>query len=64
MQITMTLTLNMSDDQRKAWANEYGLDLSEVNEDATNHLSEIVVEQVKHLPHVRDFTSITGFMVE
>lgn len=64
MQIKMTVTLHLSEAQRKAWADEYGLDMDEVNEDAKGHLSALVHEHVKQIPHVGEFASLTGFTVK
>jgi hypothetical protein len=64
MEIKISLTLSMNDEQMHAWANEYGLDMDEVSSDATGHISEIVHATIKNIPHVQDFTRVTGFMVK
>lgn len=64
MQIKMNVTLHMTDEQMRSWANEYGLDMSEVASDATEHLAGLVHEQIKQMSHVREFTSLTGFTVK
>lgn len=64
MQIKMTVTVHMSDAQRKSWANEYGLDMSEVNEDAKEHLGALVYEHVKQVPHIGEFATVTNFKVQ
>jgi hypothetical protein len=64
MEIKISFTLNMNDEQMHAWANEYGLDMGEVSSDATGHIGEIVQATVKSIPHVQDFTRVTGFTVK
>ena len=64
MQIKMTVTLHLSADQMRAWANEYGLDADEVADDAREHLSALVYEHVKQIPHVGEFASLTDFTVK
>ena len=64
MQVKMSITLHMSEAQRKAWAEEYGLALSEVDEDASGHLGSLVHEAVKQVPHIGEFATLTGFTVK
>lgn len=63
MQIKLNITLHMSNEQMRSWANEYGLDMNEVSADAREMIAGLVHEQVKQMPHVREFTSLTGFTV-
>lgn len=64
MQVKMSVTLHLSDEQMHAWANEYGLDMEEVATDATEHLGALVHEAIKQVPHVGEFASLTGFTVK
>lgn len=64
MQIKMSVTLHMSDEQMRSWADEYGLDMNEVAADAREMIAGLVHEQIKQMMHVREFTSLTGFTVK
>jgi hypothetical protein len=64
MDIKISFTLSMNDDNLKDWALEYGLDMSEVSSDATNHLGELVREHVKAIQHVEEFASLKNFRVQ
>lgn len=63
MDIKISFTLSMNDDNLKDWALEYGLDMSEVASDATNHLAGLVQEAVKGVSHVEEFATVKHFRV-
>lgn len=63
MNITISFNLKMSDADLHAWANEYGLDMSEVASDATEHLGSLVREHVAQIMQVREFAVIQEFQV-
>jgi len=63
MKIKISFELEMNDDNLKGWANEYGLDASEVASDATHHLGELVREHVKAIHHVEEFASLKNYQV-
>lgn len=64
MQVKISFTLEMNAKQRADWANEYGLDMSEVDADAAGHLGELVQAAVKQMPHVEQFTTVKKFTVK
>lgn len=63
MNIKISFDLVMDEAQLHAWANEYGLDASEVASDATNHLGELVREHVKAIHHVEEFAALKNYHV-
>lgn len=62
--ITVSFDLEMSDKDLHAWANEYGLDMSEVANDARGHLGELILAQLKGMMHVEEFTSLRNYQVK
>lgn len=64
MKIKISFELEMSDKNLHAWANEYGMDMSEVASDATHHLGELVRENVKAMMHVEEFTTLRNYQVK
>jgi hypothetical protein len=59
MKIRMTVTLEVDKDK---WANEFGLEESEVREDAKEHMAALVQRQINQLPHIRDgLATVTRF---
>lgn len=64
MKIKVSFELDMSDANLHAWANEYGLDMSEVASDATHHLGELVRETVKGMMHVEEFATLKNYQVK
>lgn len=64
MQIKMTITLHMNEQQLRDWANEYGLSKDEAPTDATEHLGGLVHAAIKQVQQVEEFTTVTGFTVK
>lgn len=64
MKIKISFELEMSDANLRAWANEYGLDMSEVASDATHHLGELVREHIKAMYHVEEFATLRNYQVK
>lgn len=64
MDIEISFTLHLDDNQMKDWALEYGLNLSEVASDATNHLGALVLENIKTMMHVEQFTTVKNYHVK
>jgi hypothetical protein len=64
MKIKVSFELEMSPDNLRDWANEYGLDMSEVANDATHHLGELIRETVKGMSHVEEFTFMKNYRVQ
>lgn len=64
MKIKISFELEMTPKQLRDWANEYGLDMSEVASDATGHLGELVQATIKGMSHVQDFTTVRNYQVK
>lgn len=63
MKIHISFELEMTPENLKDWANEYGLDLSEAASDATGHLGELVNAAVKGIMQVEDFATLRNYHV-
>lgn len=63
MKIKISFELEMSPENLKDWANEYGLGMVEASSDATNHLGALIFEQVKTMQHVEQFATVKHFRV-
>lgn len=64
MKIKISFELEMSDTNLRAWANEYGLDLSEAASDATGRLGALVNAAVKGIMQVEDFATVRNYQVK
>ena len=64
MKMNISVTVTMSDEQLRSWANEYGLAIVEAEADARNMIGDLVEEAVKRVPHVRDFVTVTDYQVQ
>lgn len=61
--IRISFELEMTPENLKDWANEYGLDLSEASSDATGHLGDLVRAAVKGIMQVEDFATLRNYHV-
>lgn len=62
--ITISFDLEMSDKNLHDWANEYGLGMSEVVNDARGHLGELILAHVKGMMHVEEFATVRNYQVK
>lgn len=61
--IRISFELEMTPENLKDWANEYGLDLAEASSDATGHLGDLVRAAVKGIMQVEDFATLRNYHV-
>ncbi len=62
MKIQLTVTLELNEDQKRAWANKYGLGMDEVASDATQYLGALVREHIEQMPHLQmEYASLADF---
>lgn len=63
MGIKISFELDMTPDDLRSWANEYGLEMDEAASDAAHHLGELVREHVKAISQVQEFAKVKNYQV-